>query len=273
MTPKDLLTMLVNGCWLGRFSRAKLTKKYLCPKHLEKTPSAVAYANGYYCFGCGAKGDLSELGLPAGERIEITYVEDIASTLAYIATLPRKEIRGFSLPYTPRGYYLVWPTQDYYKLRIEGADAGNKYRGPSGHKKPPFVPGASSSGYGEGEASNAPRRKSDVLCLVEGEFNALSLAALEPSLDIVSPGGAGDFYSATGRKHFPEYAAYPRVDIVTDADAAGAQAAIETKAALITLGAQDVRIHLVEKDFNEILVQDGKEALHAKAKTLGLLDV
>lgn len=234
-----------------------MTRKYLCPKHAEATPSANAYSDHYYCFGCGARGPLSELGLPAGERIEITYVEDIAATLANIDLLPRKEIRGFTLPYNPRAYYLVWPTRDYYKMRIEGAEAGSKYRGPSGHKKPPFVCGNSTT--------------HERLVLVEGEFNALSLAVLEPPFDIVSPGGAGDFYSKGNERHLREYAKYSRVDVIVDADAAGAQAAIETKAKLVTLGCPEVKIHLVDTDFNEIHTTLGKEALRETVKRMGLL--
>lgn len=234
-----------------------MSKKYLCPKHREDTPSANAYSDHYYCFGCGARGPLSELGLPAGERIEITYVEDVAATIAYIESLPRKEIRGFTLPYNSRGYYLVWPTRDYYKMRIEGADSGSKYRGPSGHKKPPFC--ANSGGFSS-------------LVLVEGEFNALSLAALElQNMDIVSPGGAGDFYSKSGAHYLRDYAKRSRVDIVVDADKPGTIAAIETKAKLGRLGCPEVKIHLVERDFNDIHVQDGKEALRAEIKRMGLL--
>lgn len=235
-----------------------MNKKYRCPnpQHEDSTPSAHAYHDHWWCYGCGARGKLSELGLKDGERIEYTYVEDIAATLSYIESLPRKEIRGFTLPYNSRGYYLVWPTRDYYKMRIEGAEAGSKYRGPSGHKKPPFV---------------ARKAGSANLVLVEGEFNCLSLRLLEGETDIVSPGGAGDFYSKRGQQAHTSWARYGRVDIVVDADAAGAQAAIETKAKLVTLGCTEVRIHLVERDFNDILVQDGKEALREECKRLGLL--
>jgi DNA primase len=233
-----------------------MSKKYLCPKHEEKTPSANAYADGYHCFGCGARGPLSELGLPAGERIEITYVEDIASSIARIKNLPKQEIRGFQLHADSTGYYLLWPNDTYYKRRIYGAESGNKYRGPSGHSKPWFE-------------INRPHPYR--LAIVEGEFNSLSLATLELPLAICSPGGAGDFYSKGAQKNMERASRFEEIHIIVDADAAGAQAAIETKAKLITLGCSEVKIHLVEKDFNDILVQDGKEALRAKCKEMGLL--
>lgn len=233
-----------------------MNKKYFCPRRPEKTPSAHAYGDHFFCFGCGARGPVTELGLEPGERLEFTYVEDLQSTLDYVGTLPRKEIRGFQLPYNERGYYLVYPNNDFYKFRIAGADSGNKYRGPSGHTKPPFVV---SKGNG------------DHLVLTEGEFNALSFAVLEASMAVVSPGGAGDFYSRGNERYLREYARYGRIDIVVDADAAGAQAAIETKARLITLGCPDVRIHLCEVDFNDVLVNRGKEALRDEVKRMGLL--
>lgn len=234
-----------------------MNKKYRCPnpQHDDSTPSAHAYHDGFHCYGCGARGPLSALGLKDGERPEIVYVEDIDSTIADIKSLPRKEIRGFSLHCNSRGYYLIWPSKNYYKLRVEGAEAGSKYRGPSGHSKPPFI-------VSEG--------KGDHLVLVEGEFNALSLGALEPPFDIISPGGAGDFYSKRGQKDLERYSRYGRIDVIVDADAAGAQAAIETKARLVTLGCPDVRLFLVEKDFNQILCDSGKEALREEATRLGL---
>jgi hypothetical protein len=235
-----------------------MSKKYHCPHHEESTPSAVAYANSYYSFCCGRGGPLSELGLKPGERIEVTYVEDIAASIERIERLPRQEIRGFSLHADSLGYYIVWPDRAYYKRRILGAESGSKYRGPSGHSKPPFVAQV------DGKYSR--------LILIEGEFNALSLALLEPAATVISPGGAGDFYSKRGSSDLESYSAQytGSIDIVVDADAAGVQAAIETKAKLITLGCEDVRIFLVEKDLNDILVQDGKEALREQVKRMGL---
>lgn len=232
-----------------------MTKKYHCPHHEEKTPSAVAYENNYYSFCCGRSGPLSELGLAPGERIEKTYVEDINSSIAAIRALPTQEIRGFQLHADDRGYYLLWPNDDYYKRRIYGADSGNKYRGPSGHSKPWFI---------------AKTQESFVLALVEGEFNAMSLVSLELGIDVVSPGGAGDFYSRTGKQELLKCLQYSTIHVIVDSDAAGAQAAIETKAFLVANGHNDVRIHLVEKDFNDVHVEEGLENLREKVKALGL---
>jgi hypothetical protein len=201
---------------------------------------------------------LSELGIPAGERIETVYVEDIASSIERIERLPKEQIRGFSLHADPRGYYLIWPDRSYYKRRVYGAEAGNKYRGPSGHKKPPF---------------NARVGTSESLILVEGEFNALSLASVECVLsDIVSPGGAGDFYSKRAEGALRECSQrYTSISLVVDADAAGAQAAIEAKSRLLVLGCPEVKIHLVEKDFNQLHCELGLTGLRDRVCEMGLL--
>lgn len=232
-----------------------MTKKYLCPKHKEETPSAVAYATGYHCFGCGASGPLNELGLE-GERIEITYIEDLASSIDRINHLPKQLIRGFSLPADSTGYYLVWNDNSYYKRRIINAESGNKYRGPSGHRKPQFIAREGSSSH---------------LVLVEGEFNALSLASLEIPMTIISPGGAGDFYSKGRNKDLLEYAKYDRVDIVVDDDGAGLQAAIECSSQLKVLGCANVKAYFVKTDFNEVLCEKGKEGLEKAIRDMGLL--
>lgn len=232
-----------------------MSKKYLCPRHKEDTPSANAYSDGYHCFGCGARGPLSELGLPADERIDVVYKEDIEASVRAITDLPKQEIRGFQLHADDRGYYLLWPDLSYYKRRILGAESGNKYRGPSGHTKPWF---------------KADKKERATLALVEGEFNALSLAALELSLDVVSPGGAGDFYSRTGKDELRKLLNYRTVNIIVDNDAAGAQAAIESKSFLVANGHNDVRIHLVEKDFNDVHTEQGLGVLRGQIERMEL---
>lgn len=235
-----------------------MRKRYHCPKHKEQTPSAVVYHDAYHCFGCGARGPINELGLSANEKAEPEYVEDLNDSISAIKRLPKRDIRGFQLHANDRGYYLLWPNDQYYKYRSFTVDTpGGKYRGPSGHRKPWFV----CSGPNDGTK----------IALVEGEFNALSLASLEVGYPVASPGGAGDFYSGSARPMLLETAGYDLVHIIVDNDAAGAQAAIESKARLVITGCRDVRIHLVDKDFNDVLTEKGKDGLREYATSLGLL--
>lgn len=234
-----------------------MRKRYFCPGHKESTPSAVVYADRYYSFCCGKSGPITELGLAPGERIETEYVEDLETSLSAIRGLPKRPIRGFELPYNERGYFLLWPDSTYYKFRRLGDDTpGGKYRGPSGHKKPWFE--VRKAGY-------------NTLSIVEGEFNALSLGVLDLAMDIVSPGGAGDFHSRTAEKYLMTCNNYTRVNVVVDDDPAGAQAAIEATSRLKAQGLCDVRIFLVKEDFNDIHSRDGVEALRRVVTDMGLL--
>lgn len=232
-----------------------MTKKFYCPHHEESTPSAVAYHDHYFSFCCGRRGPLTDLGLAPGERIKPTYVENLQSTIELIRALPKKEIRGFQLHYDNRGYYLVWPDSSYYKRRIEGASSGDKYRGPSGHQKP----------WLQTQVKGYP-----TLALVEGEFNALSYAELRPEIDVISPGGAGDFYSRLGKKYLESLLHYNNYFVIVDDDAAGLQAAIETKAYLASLGRDAVKVILVKEDFNDVHCKQGIEQLREYAIGLGL---
>ena len=233
-----------------------MKKRYLCPKHTESTGSAVAYATGYHCFGCGARGPLADLNLPAGIRPEISYVEDLEKSIERIKHLPQKQIRGFSLNCNDKGYYLLWPNSDYYKFRSYSPEnPGGKYRGPSGHVKPWYWVDSSHP----------------TLVVVEGEFNALSLAALKLPLSIVSPGGAGDFYSRTAERELRGLCKFGTIFLVVDDDAAGAIAGIEASSKLKAMGANCVHIKLVKKDFNDVFTEQGKETLEGDVSKLGLL--
>lgn len=234
-----------------------LKRRYLCTRHRESTPSVVVYADHGWCFGCAQKIPLDEIGLTQEDAYrEAEYQEDLHATLATIDSLPKQKIRGFQLPFNSRGYYLVYPCRTYYKFRLVGAEKGSKYRGPSGHKKPYFE-------VVKGQYPN--------LALVEGEFNALSLAAIEAPLDVISPGGAGDFYSKGADNYLRQVMHYETIYLVVDNDAAGAQAAIEAKAKLMALGHSDVQIKLVSKDFNDVYTEGGREALRQECARLGLL--
>lgn len=234
-----------------------MIRRYFCPHHEEKSPSAVAYSNGYFSFCCGKHGPLTELGLDPGQRIEVTYVEDVAVSIAAIRRLPKRTIRGFDLHYTHNGFYLLWPDFSYYKFRLDNAPSGNKYRGPSGVKKAPYeVPGNAGS---------------ETVVLVEGEFNAMTLALLDLPVRIISPGGAGDFYSKGNEKLLTLVSAYSTVYIIVDDDAAGAQAAIEAKSRILVANKHcDVKIKLLKEDFNDTYVRQGREGLEIVAKSLGL---
>jgi DNA primase len=105
---------------------------------------------------------------------------------------------------------------------------------------------------------------------VEGEFNALSLAKVTLALDVVSPGGAGDFYSKTAENYLRNMSTYETIYLVVDDDKAGAQAAIQAASKLKVYGAKDVRIKLVEKDFNDELVEKGPESLKEKVREMGM---
>lgn len=233
-----------------------MTKRYLCPRHKENTGSAVVYGDRFFCFGCGQSGPVTELGLEPGEKIQETYVEDLQASIERIRRLPLRPVRGFSLHSHDAGYYLLWPDLSYYKYRsYSGADSHGKYKGPAGHRKPWFK---ASEGSGE------------TLALVEGEFNAMSLALACPELAVISPGGAGDFYSKGSEKYLQNLTCYEKVFVIADDDKAGAQAAIQATSKLKHYGVKNAQIRLVKEDFNDVHTKEGQEALKAKAREMGM---
>jgi DNA primase len=223
-----------------------MNQRILCPHHKESTPSCVIYPDGWYtCFGCGARGRAKDIGQEV-RKTGTKYVENVSETLAHIATLPKRLVRGHFLHCDEHHYYVVWPDGSYYKRRSFAGDvAGPKYRGPSGVRKPIF--------WARAEAHPG-------LIIVEGELNALSVAEAVDWADVVSPGGAGDFASHRLKEDLPNYLKYQTILIVADADKAGAIAVIELASALRP-HVSDVRIFLMEEDANDILVNHGKEKL------------
>lgn len=223
-----------------------------CVRHQESTPSLVVYSTHAYCYGGCGRIELSELG---GKVAEIApkekYVEPLKEKLAYIASLPTKTIRGFKLPYDDLGYYLVWPSGDYYKLRVWNPDAKDKYKGPAGHPKPVFW---------------ARRCASGTLILVEGEANSLSIAEAFPEWDVMSPGSASDFKTDKFKKYILTLVRYYRTVIIqTDRDGAGTEAAIHTKGLLLNK-VPNLPIVLMERDANEIYCHDGKAKLRQEVE-------
>lgn len=227
-------------------------KRILCPFHAEATASMALYPEGGFCFGCGKWATYKELGL-AKENVSAEYKtepEDLQSTIQSIKKLPIKNIRGLQCYVGDTGYYILWPGEIYYKFRSFEADIKSKYRCPKGHKQPILELG---------------NKNSPDLIIVEGEINALSAETAGPEYRIISPGGAQQFderlATCTNDKT-------DRVVFLVDNDAAGAQAYIygatftQSKAPYIR-----VKRLLMDRDCNEILVQDGKEKLREIIET------
>lgn len=223
--------------------------KVLCPRHQESTPSVKIYPDGGYCYGCGAQIPLTELGLPNSYTPQRKYVEDLDAGREYIATLPVKEIRGFNLPYNDFGYYLLWPNCSYYKRRNWG-DADPKYTNPAGYPQPLF--GVRELFQGR-------------IFLVEGEFNALSLAHAYPNDSVISPGSASNFKHMAGTSMLTIVRYYRTVVVVVDSDAAGVDAAIHTKGTLVNK-VPELQIALMQKDANELYCEGGKELVHEEVE-------
>lgn len=217
-----------------------------CPRHDDKVASCYVYQNGAFCFGgCGfipaseVKGSQSPVS-PNKER----YVEDLTKKLAYIGTLPVELFRGFPLPTDSFGHYIVWPDLSYYKLRVKDKDAKSKYRGPAGHKATLFW---------------ARQGTSDTLCIVEGEFEALSVAAAFPEWDVCSPGGVSQF---TQKSNLTHWIKYHTIIIATDDDKPGREAAIKAQGMLLNKVPELYPIlKSVEKDFNDIYCEYGHKVL------------
>lgn len=227
----------------------QVVRKVHCTEHEDRTPSCAVYEDGsMYCFSCTKyfKGTGEVVATPVAKE-----QENLRDKFIYIDSLPRMVHRELNVPYDSRGYYVVWPASDYYKLRLWAPRAGEpKYIGAKGHKKPWFCLRA--------------YKKVNACIIVEGELNALSIAAtnIRSEYDILSPGGASNFHDSEMKERVPVFANYGRVLVLVDNDKAGVEAAIKVHG-LIKPHCSHIKIALLQKgsDCNEILVRDGKEAL------------
>lgn len=231
-----------------------MVKFILCPFVKEKTPSLAIYPDGgYFCFSCRKYGKVTELGLrmPTGDVNYEKPKEDIQKKLSYIASLPVRSIRGFMLPADSLFYYILWPNRSYYKARFFNATGSDKYRNPVGHRPPLFV---------------AREGVSSTLVIIEGELNALSVAACEGPYDVCSPGTAGDFYSTIGVSHLTFYTKYKTILLVVDKDTAGVIGAINLKSMLLK-HTPNVIISMWDKDANELFQEtNGKQLISERIK-------
>lgn len=200
----------------------------------------AVYGEWSYCFVCHARVLTSELKLPrsAQEIREVRHPDNVPENVEYIEGLPKKIIRGLDLHYDDDGYYVLWPNKNYWKLRFwEGK---SRYLSPRGVKKPLFVyPG-----------------NSDLLVVVEGELNAVTLQMCEyGEAKIVSPGSATELV-----KYINYYLKFKRILIITDKDNPGVVYGLDLKERLLSHNKR-VELHLVEKDFNDVFTEEGEEAV------------
>jgi hypothetical protein len=221
-----------------------------CLWHQEKTPSLVRRKSDWFCYGsCNKAFTHAEVEAKLGKELEYdfqeTEPEDLQETYKYIDSLPKLKVRGLEFPADDRGYFICWPSREYYKYRQFNPGKGPKYIGPSGHKPPIFW---------------ASRFKASTLLIVEGEINALSLSRACPYYDICSFGSATSFNKDTLTKHLTILNKYNKLLVILDKDAAGLKALIETKAFLL-YKIPYVNYIQLEKDCNEILCDEGPEEL------------
>jgi hypothetical protein len=188
-----------------------------------------------YCFVCKAYACLNDLDIPNPIPVPQTNLEEKNK---YIQGLSTRMIRGLQLPFDHLGYYIQYPGTKFYKRRNWIGEP--RYTAPSGHRPPLLImPGTSSH-----------------LVVVEGEMNALSLYdALPDEVKIVSPGPASDFM-----RHIKAYDHYYHVTLILDNDASGIVHGWQTKETLLSNGVR-AKLVLVNRDFNDMLDKDGKEAL------------
>lgn len=212
------------------------------PEHVDDSPSCGVYADGSgYCFSCSKY--FKKVAEPTKEVTK--HIEDINEKLTYINSLPTTYTRGLVFPFDNDGYYILWPSSDYYKLRRwSSIRGGDKYLSPSGHRKPLFRL------YRQKVTQN--------LIVVEGEINAISLHGHISNCDIICPGSASSFTDTMILSALPELAEYVNIVICVDADIAGLTAALKLKE-LLRSKVLNITIKLMERDFNELLVEYGKD--------------
>lgn len=218
--------------------------KILCPFHPDRNPSCHIFEDGYFCFVCEAHGPLRDLGATAKPGSLPKPKEDIKASLEYIDTLPRKVIRGLTLPYDDKGYYIVYPNVDYYVRRNWDDSNGRKYYNPAG--------------FGQQLLIAAATMVELPLIVVEGQLNALTIDQAWTGYNgIVSPGAASNFNSRLLVNYCLSYRA---VLIIVDKDAAGVMAGLKLKAELHKRGIRS-RVHGMKPDLNDTYVEKGQEAV------------
>lgn len=209
------------------------------------------YGKYSHCHVCSAHVLTSELNTTEAIVDSVFKAEptNIASMIKYIESLTIKTVRGLQLHTSERGYYVVWPNRDYYKLRLNFGST--RYIGPSGVRPPLFTyPGSSKH-----------------LVIVEGEINCISLHnCVYGEFKLCSPGSASNMM-----QFIKYYLQFDVITIIADKDASGVVFGSALKEHLLKSG-KKTNLIVLEKDFNDVLVQDGEEAVKQLfEKEMGLI--
>lgn len=223
-----------------------MSARILCPYHNDGRPSMMVYETHAHCFTCSAHPSLAELEAKLGRKIDTPderALEDVQKTIEYIRSCPTDTIRGLNLHYDDLYFFIVWPSNGYYKRRfLRSDDAVNKYKCPQGVPQPLFELTSDSKDC----------------VIVEGELNALSMREAGITEVITSPGGVGNFVS---KKHdLTYYDKYDRIVVAADADKYGTMSVIQLCISLKQRGKKCVPL-LMEKDANEMLQYGEKQRI------------
>lgn len=216
--------------------------KILCPFHADTNPSMELYDDGHgYCFVCGKSTKM--LGALTAGPASKKEAENIQESIAAIKRLPAKWIRGLWMHYSDDGYYVIWPNDEYYKMRTYSGKP--RYIAPTGHT-PPLLWAKDNFPVGN-----------DTLIIIEGEINALSLAMVVENCDIVSPGASTNFHSKEADL-LKVASGYDNVVVWTDYDSAGIHAIWGLLPVLCNRGIKASQI-TPELDANDMLMKYGIE--------------
>ncbi len=106
--------------------------KIICIFHDDHEPSMSVYGSWCYCHVCKISVPTSELNIPENRHLPRPEPTNVPDRVKYIEGLPTKLIRGLQLPYDNSGYYILWPSKNYYKRRNH--EGKPRYIGPAGVK-------------------------------------------------------------------------------------------------------------------------------------------
>ncbi len=108
-----------------KLEKSGINFKARCPFHTEKTPSFFVSTNrqGYYCFGCGEKGDIFTFV----EKMEGVDFKESLKILADKAGIELKRDSGYAKRDNSRLYQALEEATTYYQERLKQNPEAEKY--------------------------------------------------------------------------------------------------------------------------------------------------